>query len=91
MLNLQELVSKPLLIGDTKFSLLWANFKNNKCYQESVSAMMFLLNFQKGNQNLELEPRKRVKSVFVKKKRGINEDKIAILISCDRKGINTYK
>lgn len=41
---------------------------------------------QKGNQNLEREPRKRGKSVFIKKKRGINNDKVAILISCDRKG-----
>ena len=41
---------------------------------------------EKGNQNLEREPRKRGKSVFVKKKRGINDDKVAILISCDRKG-----
>jgi transposase-like protein len=41
---------------------------------------------EKGNQNLEREPRKRGKSVFIKKKRGINDDKVAILISCDRKG-----
>lgn len=41
---------------------------------------------EKGNQKLEREPRKRGKSVFVKKKRGINDDKVAILISCDRKG-----
>jgi len=32
------------------------------------------------------EPRKRGKSFFVKKKRGINDDKVAILISCARKG-----
>lgn len=41
---------------------------------------------EKGSQKLEREPKKRGKSVFVKKKRGINDDKVAILISCDRKG-----
>lgn len=41
---------------------------------------------EKGRQNLQREARKRGKSVFVKKKRGINQDKVAILISCDRKG-----
>jgi hypothetical protein len=41
---------------------------------------------EKGNQNLKRAPRKRGKSIFVKKKRGINSDKVAILISCDRKG-----
>ena len=41
---------------------------------------------EKGNQNIERKPRKRGKSVFVKKKRAINDNKVAILISCDRKG-----
>jgi transposase-like protein len=41
---------------------------------------------EKGTQNLEREPRKKGKSVFIKKKRGINNDKMAVLISCDRKG-----
>lgn len=41
---------------------------------------------EKGSQNLKRTPKKRGKSVFVKKKRGINQDKVAILISCDRKG-----
>jgi transposase-like protein len=44
---------------------------------------------EKGNQNLDRAPRKRGKSVFIKKKRGINDDKVAILISCDIKG-NKY-
>lgn len=41
---------------------------------------------EKGNQNLTREPRKRGKSAFIKEKRGITDDKVAILISCDRKG-----
>ena len=41
---------------------------------------------EKGNRNLERELRKRGKSVFVINKKGINNDKVAILISCDRKG-----
>lgn len=41
---------------------------------------------EKGNQNLKRTSKKRGKSAFIKKKRGINQDKIAILISCDRKG-----
>lgn len=41
---------------------------------------------EKGNKNLERKPRKRGKSVFVKKKKGISDDKVAVLISCDRKG-----
>ena len=41
---------------------------------------------EKGNQNLDRKSRKRGESIFVKKKRGINDDKVAILISCDRKG-----
>lgn len=41
---------------------------------------------EKGNQKLTREPKKRGKSVFVKKKRGISDDKVAVLISCDRKG-----
>lgn len=47
---------------------------------------VFLEFSEKGNQNLERKARKRGKSIFVKKKKGINEDKVAILISCDRKG-----
>lgn len=47
---------------------------------------VFLEFSEKGNQSLERKARKRGKSVFVKKKKGINEDKVAILISCDRKG-----
>jgi hypothetical protein len=33
---------------------------------------------EKGSQQLERKPGKRGKSVFVKKKRGINDDKVAI-------------
>ena len=36
---------------------------------------------EKGNQNLDREPRKRGKSVFIKKKRGIYDDKVVVLIS----------
>ncbi len=46
---------------------------------------VFIAFSQKGNKRLEREPRKRGKSVFVKKKRGIKDDKVAILIGCDRK------
>lgn len=42
---------------------------------------VFLEFSEKGNQDLERKSRKRGKSIFVKKKRGINEDKVAILIS----------
>ena len=49
--------------------------------------MRFLLPIpKKGNQNLEREPRKRGKSVFIKKKQGINDNNVAVLVSCDRKG-----
>ncbi len=47
---------------------------------------VFIAFSQKGSKSLERESRKRGKSVFVKKKPGINDDKVAILISCDRKG-----
>ena len=50
------------------------------CENQSV----FIEISAKGNQNLDRESRKRSKSVFIKKIRGINEDKVAILISCDR-------
>ena len=47
---------------------------------------VFMTYSEKGNQNLEREPRKRGKSVFIKKQQGITDDKVAILVSCDRKG-----
>jgi len=47
---------------------------------------VFITYSEKGNQNLEREPRKRCKSVFVKKKQGISDAKVAILVSCYRKG-----
>lgn len=47
---------------------------------------VFIAYSEKGNQNLEREPRKRGKSVFIKKKQGISDNNVAILVSCDRKG-----
>lgn len=47
---------------------------------------VFITYSEKGNKNLEREPRKRGKSVFVKNKQGISIDKVAVLVSCDRKG-----
>ena len=47
---------------------------------------VFMAYSEKGNQNLAREARKRGKSVFMKKKSGITDDKVAIVISCDRKG-----
>lgn len=47
---------------------------------------VFLEYSEKGNKHLTREPKKRGKSVFVKKQRGISDDKVAVLISCDRKG-----
>ena len=41
---------------------------------------------EKSNQKLEPEPRKTGKSVFIKKKRDINNNMVAVLISCDPKG-----
>lgn len=40
----------------------------------------------KGERNLDRPPRKRGKGVFESKKRGISNDKIAVIISADRKG-----
>ena len=40
----------------------------------------------KGERNLNRPARKRGKGIFEVKKRGINEDKLAVLISADRKG-----
>jgi transposase-like protein len=40
---------------------------------------------QKGQRNLDREPRKRGKGVFEAKKRGISEEQVAIVISHDRK------
>ena len=52
--------------------------------------MRFLWHFQKrAIKKLEPEPRKTGKSVFIKKKIGINNDMVAILISCGSKG-NKY-
>ena len=49
--------------------------------------MRFLWHFQKrAIKKLEPEPRKTGKSVFIKKKIGINNNMVAILISCDPKG-----
>ena len=52
---------------------------------------MFFEHSEKGNKNLERTPRKRGKSVYVKKKRGISNDKIAVVVGCDRKGNKVLK
>jgi transposase-like protein len=41
---------------------------------------------EKGQRKLNRPPRKRGKSVHVKKKKGINDDKVAIIVSHDRQG-----
>ena len=46
----------------------------------------FIEFWEKRNKNLELESRKRGESVFVKMKRGINDDKVDIFVSCDIDG-----
>lgn len=45
----------------------------------------------KGDKNIERAPRKRGKGVFETKKRGVSNDKIAVIISCDRKGNKILK
>ena len=40
----------------------------------------------KGERNLDRPPRKRGKGIFESKKRGISDEKIAVIISSDRKG-----
>lgn len=46
---------------------------------------VFLPYSQKGQRNIERKPRKRGKGVFDPKKRGISDEKVAIIISVDRK------
>lgn len=47
---------------------------------------IFITYSQKGQRNLDRAPRKRGKGVFEVKKRGISEEKVAIIVSEDRKG-----
>jgi hypothetical protein len=62
-------------------------FKKEQMLSGICESDDFFIEFsEKGNQNIEREPGLRGKSVVVKKKRGINDDKVAMLISCDRKG-----
>ncbi len=52
--------------------------------------MRFLWHFQKmAIKNQNLNPEKEVKVFLQKRKRGINNDMVAILVSCDPKG-NKY-
>jgi transposase-like protein len=46
---------------------------------------VFLPYSQKGQRNLDRKPRKRGKGIFEPKKRGISDEKVAIIISHDRK------
>lgn len=46
----------------------------------------FVAYSEKGKRGLERKPRKRGKGVFDKKKRGISDEKVAIIITADRKG-----
>ncbi|MBL0025498.1 MAG: IS1595 family transposase [Saprospiraceae bacterium] len=46
---------------------------------------IFLPYSQKGQRNIERKPRKRGKGIFEPKKRGISDEKVAIIISQDRK------
>ena len=85
MLNFLALVNKLLLTGAIKYFLLSANSKAIKCSLAICESDDVFIEFsEKGNKNLERESRKRGKSVFTKKKRCINNDKVAALISCDR-------
>jgi len=49
---------------------------------------VYFTDSQKGDKHLNREPRKRGKGVFVKKKQGITDEKVAVIISADRKGNN---
>jgi transposase-like protein len=52
---------------------------------------MFFTYSQKGQRNLDREPRKRGKGMFEPKKRGISDDKVAVIVSQDRKGSKHLK
>ena len=52
---------------------------------------IFFEHSEKGNKHLERKSRKRGKSVFVKKKRGVSNDKVAVVVGCDRKGNKILK
>lgn len=52
---------------------------------------IFFEHSEKGNKNIERTSRKRGKSVYIKKKRGISNDKISVVVGCDRKGNKLLK
>ena len=52
---------------------------------------MFMTYSQKGQRNLDRAPRKRGKGMFEPKKRGISQDKVAVIVSQDRKGSKHLK
>jgi hypothetical protein len=87
VLNLLGLASKLLLIGDIKILTALGKFQKEQMLSGNCENDDVFIEFsEKGNQNQKRVPRKRGKSIFIKKKRGINQDKVAVLISCDRKG-----
>jgi transposase-like protein len=47
---------------------------------------LFIAYSQKGQRNLDRAPRKRGKGMFEPKKRGISDEKVAVVVSQDRKG-----
>ena len=47
---------------------------------------VFITYSEKGNKHLTRKPRKRGKGIFEPKKQGISDEKVAVLISTDRKG-----
>jgi transposase-like protein len=52
---------------------------------------MFFTYSQKGQHDLDREPRKRGKGMFEPKKRGISDEKVAVIVSQDRKGSKHLK
>lgn len=52
---------------------------------------LFIPYSQKGQRNLDRTPRKRGKGMFETKKRGISQDKVAVIVSQDRKGSKHLK
>lgn len=52
---------------------------------------LFITYSQKGQRNLGREPRKRGKGMFESKKRGISDEKVAVVVSQDRKGSKHLK
>jgi transposase-like protein len=52
---------------------------------------LFIAYSQKGQRNLDRAPRKRGKGMFEPKKRGISDEKVAVVVSQDRKGSKLIK